>query len=288
VSKPWAEFPIFCGDAPPQVRRLIRSNKSLGNRPITVGGVVGDVAMLAVPTVIITGLSFLAGVFLDLLLMVCGVPPTIANLTPWAIAMVGAVGFSTLVFRTVVSPSWRVARQHYKYLDGHDFDAPSRMLVGRAQRAIGAVLGSQVNAAGLLDEVANAVLLPQELWDIAQTLRRQAVLRAKYAEAGRGVIMTPELEVVLAPQGEALSRAVEVVTGRIVRLEAYAAQVAEADSAYRAQQVLEANDEYRDLLAESHDSQGVASLSADAEQVRLILKNSLAEAIETGQALALP
>jgi hypothetical protein len=55
----------------------------------------------------------------------------------------------------------------------------------------------------------------QELWDIAQTLRRQSVLRAKYAEARRGVTMTPELEAVLAPKGK-LSRAVEAVTRRTV------------------------------------------------------------------------
>ncbi|MBW8482384.1 hypothetical protein [Actinomadura parmotrematis] len=50
------------------------------------------------------------------------------------------------------------------------FGVSLRELMARAQAAVRAVLESEVNAAGLLDDTANAVLLPRQEWEIAQAL----------------------------------------------------------------------------------------------------------------------
>ncbi|MDN3360071.1 hypothetical protein [Actinomadura sp. DC4] len=95
-------------------------------------------------------------------------------------------------------------RAHSNYLVGDDFDPESRVMLARAQAAIAAVTGSATAAAGLLDDVANNVVLSRQEWEIAQVLARRP---------GRGGGNTG------------------LVAKRIEALERYAGQVRKADEA---------------------------------------------------------
>ncbi|MFI7135032.1 hypothetical protein ACIBQ1_55865 [Nonomuraea sp. NPDC050153] len=162
-----------------------------------------------------------------------------------------------------------------------ELDSQALTLLARARQAIMEVTGSRVNRLGLLDTVANDVVLPERLWHIARLLRTQTELRAEQAEA-RAEMMTPELAAVLEPQQEALRRSVAAVTERVWELEVYAGRVKAADSALRAQELQQSNDRYRDLLAQTGDAEGLRDLTEQADT----LARSLREAVEAGQTLA--
>lgn len=102
----------------------------------------------------------------------------------------------------------RRARGHY--LLHSEFGPESREILARAQAAIGAVTGSAVAAAGLLDNDANDVVLARQEWEIAQALARRA---------GRDGGNT-------GPGGQAV-----LAARRVGALESYAEQVREADAA---------------------------------------------------------
>ena len=81
------------------------------------------------------------------------------------------------------APTETAARTHHgRYLTGADFDAPSRVLLRRAQDAINAVTCSLVCREDLLDRHATSAALASQEWDIATALREQAQLRAQRAE----------------------------------------------------------------------------------------------------------
>ncbi|MEW1839509.1 hypothetical protein AB0392_16320 [Nonomuraea angiospora] len=162
-----------------------------------------------------------------------------------------------------------------------ELDSRALTLLARARQAILEVTDSRVNRLGLLDTVANDVVLPERLWHIARLLRMQTELRAEQAEA-RAELMTPELAAVLEPQQEALRRSVAAVTERVWELEVYAGLVKAADSALRAQELQRSNDRYRDLLAQTGDAEGLRDLTERADT----LARSLREAVEAGQTLA--
>jgi len=121
---------------------------------------------------------------------------------------------------------------HGRYLTGADFDARARFLLRRAQDAVDAVTTSEVYRAGFLDAAAAHAALADQEWDIAVALREQARLRAQRAELGRrdAGAMTAALR---KRQSRAAQLADSSVVARVAALEHYAAQVREADAAYR-------------------------------------------------------
>ncbi|MGJ6965285.1 hypothetical protein ACSDR0_25580 [Streptosporangium sp. G11] len=171
------------------------------------------------------------------------------------------------------------------YIFPADLDEDALGLIRRARRAIESVSASRVNRLGLLDDIANDVVLPEKIWDIACLLRTQAALRAEQDEA-MSEMMTPELAAVIAPQREALNRSVAAVTKQVVELEDYADRVQEADAALRAHELLESNDKYRDLLARTDDAQGLQSLTEHVSVLESTLAKNLRDAIDAGQTLA--
>jgi len=177
---------------------------------------------------------------------------------------------------------------HGRYLCIADFDEPAWTLLTRARRAVKVVLASQVNAEGRLGDLANAQVLPRYMWEIAQTLREQTLLRAEQTAAVKGVIVTPGLEAVLAPQRAALQRSADVTAEKVARLEDYARHVMRADAALRAHEQLGRNDRYRALLAQTGDESGLAELTGHADALRSALAQSVEEAIAAGRTLALP
>jgi hypothetical protein len=195
--------------------------------------------------------------------------------------------FLTAVLFSGVARDGKGERLTRRYADRYvipaTLDPTGIGLLTRAWRAIEDVSRARVHRLGLLDAIANDVVLPERLWDIARLLRTQAALRAEQAEA-MGELMTPELAAVLAPQKQALERSVAAVTERVWELEVYAGRVRAADSALRAHELQKSNDRYRDLLAQTGDTEGLRDLTDQAD----ILTTSLREAIEAGQTLESP
>ncbi|MEV0168151.1 hypothetical protein [Nonomuraea fuscirosea] len=158
----------------------------------------------------------------------------------------------------------RLSRRYAgRYVIPATLDDPALDLLARARRAVGDVSGSRAHRLGLLDAVANDVVLPRHLWEIAGLVRVHADLRAEQAEA-LGEAMTPGLAAVLRPQQEALRRSVAAVTERVRELEAYADQVRAADSALRAGDLRRSDDRYLDLLARADDTSDLRALTAEA------------------------
>ncbi|MCK2216761.1 hypothetical protein MF672_023595 [Actinomadura sp. ATCC 31491] len=160
-----------------------------------------------------------------------------------------------------------------------------RALLERARRAVAVVSRSEALRRRLLDVVANEVLLPAQIWEIARLLRAQLDLQREQDRARSGLV-TEELRAVLDPQQEALDRSFAAVTARVEGLERYARRVQEADAALRAREALDNNHKYRALLAQTDDTEGMAALAAHGDALEETLARSVREAIEAGQTLA--
>ncbi|AQZ60832.1 unnamed protein product [[Actinomadura] parvosata subsp. kistnae] len=169
-----------------------------------------------------------------------------------------------------------------RYVLVDDLDVPAAALLVRARRAIATVTGSRVNADGLLDDVRNAVMLPEQEWEIARLLAKLSALRGTYAEAG-------------APGFEAVARALRdseaAVLARVEALERYAAGVADAERAYvtqvRIEELRSRAHQYEDLAAEAGaDAFAVPELerlAAEAARLARALRRPPGNAGETGE-----
>ncbi|WP_347591446.1 hypothetical protein [Acrocarpospora sp. B8E8] len=162
----------------------------------------------------------------------------------------------------------------------------AQRLLSRARTAADTVARSRAKQQGLLDAVANDVILPQQIWEIARLLQMQTHLQHEQREARQGV-MTPELNAVLEPQQAALQRSIMTVTVRVEALEKYAYRVQETDAALRAREALQNNDKYRALLAHTDDTEGLTQLTAQANALERTVANNVRHAIEAGQTLSL-
>ncbi len=169
-----------------------------------------------------------------------------------------------------------MAARNYRgrYLTGADFDARSRVLLRRAQDAIDTVTSSQVSRAGLLDQPATSAALTSQEWDIAVALREQARLRARRAELP-AISAGTVAGALLDRQRQAAQLADSSVTGRVTALERYAAEVREADTAYRDWQqaavLAQLGDQHLDMLARgAADEHAVAEIEAMSQQARAI------------------
>jgi len=183
-----------------------------------------------------------------------------------------------------------VRRQHGQYLLAEDFDEESGRLLARAQRAVKSVLGATVTQRGLLDDVKNELVLPEQLWDIGQVLHEQSVLRARQRDVARGMA-TVELETVLGPQRRALTRSVDAIKRKVELLERYADRVRAADAALRAEAALEDGDRYVELLARTEpagDTTVVQGFADEAASLRETLSRNIEAARAAGRTLALP
>ncbi len=187
----------------------------------------------------------------------------------------------------------RIAIRHKdRFRVDRDFDPAARALLLRTQRAIRRISESSVSAAGLLDIAENAVVLPQQEWEVAKALSRVSQLRAEQAAmAAQG--MTPQVEEALAPMRSTLDTVVASVTSRIEALERYAEKVREADRAYRAHEqmrlLIERAGAYQELLVETvRDDLAVSEierLTRNTEALEQALSASLEAARRAGTAL---
>jgi hypothetical protein len=173
------------------------------------------------------------------------------------------------------APAEVAARTHHgRYLTAADFDARSRRLLRRAQDAVDAVTSAAVYRADLIDRAATGLALAGQEWDIAVALREQATLRA--ARAGLAAApQGPRAAAALGDQDRAARLAEDSITDRIARLERYAAEVGQADAAYRdwtrAAALAESGRRHLDMLARTAaDEHGIAEIEDMARQARAV------------------
>lgn len=178
---------------------------------------------------------------------------------------------------------------HRGYFVQADFGGQALEYMKRAQRAVTTVMGSEVDNAGLLDEIANTVTLPQQEWEIAQTCAELTRLKRQLRKVRRG---DPKLEEMLAPQWRALELSAEAVGRRVAALERYAASTVAADAAYREWKAVEELEEIggdvRELLARTvRDDLAVAEIDRLAAATPLTeLRQRVEEAKRAGLVLA--
>ncbi|WP_431913181.1 hypothetical protein [Nonomuraea jabiensis] len=174
-----------------------------------------------------------------------------------------------------------------RYLLPEDFDQEARAVLTRAQKAIGSVLRSHVNAEGLLDDARNAVMLPAQEWEIARLLAKLSALRLEHRELlARGI--APEVAAVIEPLERALVNSEAAVVARVEALERYAGHVAEAERAYHARGQIEELrarlPRYEELLAESGADKlavpEIERLAEDADVLERTLRRSVRSAHE--------
>ncbi|MEV0660038.1 hypothetical protein ACIBI3_02815 [Actinomadura luteofluorescens] len=201
-----------------------------------------------------------------------------------------AVFFLALFVRCGEDPSRRLGREHHtRYYVEKDFGTQMLALVRRAQDAVAAVLGSAVDSAGLLDDIANTVQLPRQEWEIAQTCAEMTRVKRRIRSLRNGGARLDEM---LEPQWEALRQSAEAVERRVVALEGYAERTAAADAAYREWQVMEELEDIgadvQELLARSvQDELAVAEIGRLAEKTPLTeLRRTVEEARQAGLVLA--
>ena len=195
------------------------------------------------------------------------------------LAIITAVVFVTRVVR-FGQPGGRppadVAARTYhgRYLTAADFDARSRVLLRRTQDAVDGVTSAEIYQADLLDAPAMGLALAGQEWDIARALHEQARLRARRAEVpadGAG----PQTAAVLDHQVQAARLADASIAARVAALEGYAAEVREADAAYRdwrqAAALAEVSRQHLDMLARTAaDEYGIAEIDTMTRQARAI------------------
>ncbi|MEV6030993.1 hypothetical protein AB0L65_07575 [Nonomuraea sp. NPDC052116] len=189
-------------------------------------------------------------------------------------------------------PQERAVYEQARWYDGRyllleDFDPEARAVLVRAQRAIGSVLRSHVNAEGLLDDARNAVMLPVQEWEIARLLAKLSALRLEHRELlARGI--APEVAAVIEPLERALVNSEAAVVARVEALERYAGHVAEAERAYHARGQIEELrarlPRYEELLAESGADKlavpEIERLTEDADVLERTLRRSVRSAHE--------
>ncbi|GAA2211570.1 hypothetical protein GCM10009850_070300 [Nonomuraea monospora] len=240
-------------------------------------------------------------------LLLAATPVVIALMAVLLASQASAAGFvllGTYVFIVLVKiasmsetpeeerPQERGVYEQARWYDGRfllpeDFDHDARLVLSRAQRAIGSVLRSHVNAEGLLDDARNAVMLPAQEWEIARLLAKLSALRLEHRELlARGI--APEVAAVIEPLERALVNSEAAVVARVEALERYAGHVAEAERAYHARGQIEELrarlPRYEELLAEAGaDRLGVAEierLAQDADLLERTLRRSVESAHE--------
>ncbi|MFI7633310.1 hypothetical protein [Nonomuraea sp. NPDC049400] len=191
----------------------------------------------------------------------------------------------------------RLAREYANYyILPEDLDYPCQMLLRRAQNAVDAIMASRVHRDGLIDSIDNQVSLPEEVWQIAQRLRR---LSSMHAEHGRLIPreLPTGLEDAFKPYSNALDAAWTSLSRRVRHLEKYAKQVIKADRVYHAHRRLEAlaakTPEYQQLIADTvRDELGrqhIRELSDQATHVRKLFEESILQARQAaGELLRTP
>ncbi|MEV4067715.1 hypothetical protein [Nonomuraea dietziae] len=231
-------------------------------------------------------------VLLDLVFFLTGLVPLVILTTGAILLLLLSRGLSAIEPGDEEPEGQGDLIQQARWYDGRyylreDFDAEALPLLARTQRAINSVLSSHVNAEGLLDDVRNSVMLPQQEWEIARLLAKLSALRAEHNELIADGI-APEVAKAVQPLERALLSSEAAVAARVEALERYAGHVAEVERAYHAHGQIEELrarlPRYEELVAES-GADGfavpeISRLSEDADRLERALRRSVSSAHE--------
>ncbi|MGN9841745.1 hypothetical protein ACTMTI_26825 [Nonomuraea sp. H19] len=191
----------------------------------------------------------------------------------------------------------RLAQTHAdRYILAEDLDYPCQMLLRRAQNAVQAILNSRVHRAGLIDTIDNQVTLPEEIWQIAQRLRKLSAMHAEHSKLIPREL-PPGMEDAFKPYTSALDAAWSSLSQRVRHLEGYAKQVLKADKVYHTHKRLEAlaarTPEYQQLIAETVRDElahrHIRELADQAAHARKLFEESIHQArLAAGELLRTP
>jgi hypothetical protein len=212
---------------------------------------------------------------------------------PWLGAAAVGVLATFAVNQEVVTGALLRHRQHF--VSPADLDAACWQPLHAVQRAIDAVLSSEVYQAGLLAHAAQAADLRWHEWEVARSLVISRRLRAEYTDS-MSARPGPQTAAVLTAHLRAVTVAQNATTRRIGELQRYASEVIAADSAIHdwrtAEQVARRNDRYLDLLARSeadeHALAEITFLTQQAMRTRDAFEATLDQATQVAQPLVLP
>ncbi|TYB47506.1 hypothetical protein FXF51_57845 [Nonomuraea sp. PA05] len=204
-----------------------------------------------------------------------------------AVQAIAAVALLALAGESPVAAYGR--RHDGRYVHARMLEPVDAALLERTAQATGIVLGSPLDADGLLDGVANRVTLPRQAWEIAETLTELTRLRREQDAARTGHV-TERICAVLSSQQEALTVATRALARRVSALEEYARRTEEAQAVYAEwrtlQDLAEDGDAYRELLSRTvRDplaADEVGLLSERAIQLREALRDSVEQARQAG------
>lgn len=288
--------PVFAHDVPAGVRRLYEQRPELfvpASAPRPKRETSWSVAPGQTFGTLLVWIAVCVGGWILALIFLAGtLPVAVAAWSALALAGIAVVATGGILAKSGMEDRGHkaVRLQHGKYLLPADFDQDAARLLGRAQRAVKTVLEATVTRRGLLDEVQNELVLPEQLWDIAQVLREQTALRARQREVARGMA-TAELEAVLGPQRRALALSVDAIERKVDLLDRYADRVRSADAALRAEAALADGDRYIELLARTEptgDTSIVQGFTDEATALEETLTRTIKAARDAGRTLALP
>jgi hypothetical protein len=226
----------------------------------------------------------------------------VTGLSWWWVGGIAVAAAAIFIAAGVATPVIEVSsgtpdpRDRDRFVKPSDLDDSCRELLRRAQRAIGAVLGSGVYASDFLDHAAGETVLRWHEWDIAAALREITRLRAELASAAAAGAAGPMAAAVLDSQQHALALARDAIAARVSALERYAAQVETADAAQQdwlsALRLSGLNDRYLDLVArtavDERASAEITGLTEQAATAAQVFRGSLHQATMAAQALAFP
>jgi hypothetical protein len=287
---------VFAHDVPAGVRRLYEQRPELfvpASAPRPKRETSWSVAPGQTFGTLLVWIAVCVGGWILALIFLAGtLPVAVAAWSALALAGIAVVATGGILAKSGMEDRGHkaVRLQHGKYLLPADFDQDAARLLGRAQRAVKTVLEATVTRRGLLDEVQNELVLPEQLWDIAQVLREQTALRARQREVARGMA-TAELEAVLGPQRRALALSVDAIERKVDLLDRYADRVRSADAALRAEAALADGDRYIELLARTEptgDTSIVQGFTDEATALEETLTRTIKAARDAGRTLALP
>jgi hypothetical protein len=170
-----------------------------------------------------------------------------------------------------------------------------RELLQRVQYAIATIINADVYQSNLSPTLRGPILRQHE-WEIAVALREISELLLELATGFAAGAAGPMTTAVLASQNRAITMARDAITARVVALEGLAGHVAAAEAARRdwetAQWLAARNDKYLDLLArtaaDEHATMELTNLADQAAAAGQVFRETLAQAIVSAEALALP
>lgn len=183
----------------------------------------------------------------------------------------------------------RLAAAQEHLVHPEDLTGDAQELLGRARRAMTAVLDSRVHREKWLDTQRNEAAFPRQEWAIAQALRDYSRVARKDQRAPQQTDNATVAELLTSRQ-RVLATSLQGIERRVAALEAYADQVAEADARYAEVREIErlaaGSDELLDLLARTAaDDLAVAEIEALTDEAAVVA-STFTKALESAKQAA--